>query len=257
MDVIQSRQNPLIKTCSKLASNRRERLKSGLSLLDGPHLLAAALDAGQVPQKVLVAQGAAHKPEITALIARLSVSTVYVADSLFAELSELESSSGLLAVWPIPAPPEPLRAGLVLALDGVQDPGNVGAILRTAAAAGVEQVWLSAACADVYSPKVLRAGMGAHFMLPLIERAVLPDLLQAFAGQRAVTALDGSISLYAADLCGSLALVMGSEGQGVSAEVLALANLRVRIPMRAGLESLNVGAAAAICLYERVRQSAA
>ena len=255
MDLIQSRQNPLIKACAKLGSQRRERLKTGQTLLDGPHLLAAALDAGLPPEKVLVAQSALPRPEIKTLVDRLPQAPTLIDDALFASLTELESSSGILAIWHYPKPATPATTGLILALDGVQDPGNVGSILRTAAAAGVDQVWLSPACADAWSPKVMRAGMGAHFMLPLLERADLPVLLTAFHGRKAVTALQGSVSLYAADLRGDLALVMGSEGSGVSAELLALADLRLAIPMRAGLESLNVGAATAICLYECLRQS--
>lgn len=255
MDVIQSRQNPLIKACIKLMENRRERLKTGQTLLDGSHLLAAALDAGQAPERLLLSQSAPQRAEVAALAARFDGPVSVVADTLFAELTELESASGVLALWAPPPAPAPLQRGLVLALDGVQDPGNAGAMLRTAAAAGVAQVWLSPNCADVWSPKVLRAGMGAHFLLPVVERADLPALLTNFAGRKAVTVLDGSISLYQADLRGDLVLVMGSEGQGVSREVLALADLRLAIPMRAGLESLNVGAAAAICLYERLRQT--
>ena len=254
MEVIQSRQNPLIKICAKLAANRRERLKSGLSLLDGPHLIVAALDSGHTLQRIFVAESAVDKPEVIQILKRTSVPHSVVTDNLFSELSELESVSGILAIWRFPMAPDALQVGWVLALDGVQDPGNVGSILRTAVAAGVQQVWLSPACADVYSPKVLRAGMGAHFLMPIIERADLPELLSAFNGQRAVTALDGSISIYGAQLTGSIAMVMGSEGMGVSQVVLDRATLRLRIPMQPGLESLNVGAAAAICLYERVRQ---
>ncbi|QDQ25219.1 RNA methyltransferase [Chitinimonas arctica] len=255
MDLIQSLQNPLLKSCVKLANNRRERLKSGLTLLDGPHLLTAAFDAGRPPDRLLVAASALHKAEVAAVLARFGKTPSVLEDALFAQLSDLESLSGILGVWPIPAAPAPWTSGHILALDGVQDPGNVGSILRTAAAAGVDQVWLGTACADVWSPKVLRAGMGAHFLVPVLERADLPALLGGFKGRKAVTALAGSVSLYQADLCGDLVLVMGSEGQGVSAEVLAAADLRLAIPMRAGLESLNVGAATAICLYERLRQT--
>ncbi|HEY9102095.1 RNA methyltransferase [Chitinimonas sp.] len=255
MDLIQSRQNPLVKTCIKLAGQRRERLKSGLTLLDGPHLLMAALDASLPPERVLVAQSALDRPEIQALLARTTAPKALLDDELFASLSELESISGILALWRYPEAPAARSRGLVLALDGVQDPGNVGSILRTAAAAGVEQVWLNPACADAWSPKVLRAGMGAHFLLPILERVELPALLAQFSGKVAVTALANSISLYQADLRGDLALVMGSEGSGVSTEVMQQAGLRLTIPMRPGLESLNVGAATAICLYERLRQA--
>ncbi|KAF0814363.1 putative TrmH family tRNA/rRNA methyltransferase [Andreprevotia sp. IGB-42] len=254
MDQIQSLQNPYYKLAHKLASQRRERLKQGLMLLDGPHLIAAALDAGHALQHILLTPAAINDGECAALLGRTGASVHVVADNLFAELSELPSPTGILAIAPFPEGAIPLRNGAVLALDGVQDPGNVGSILRTALAAGIDQVWLSAGCADVWSPKVLRAGMGAHFALSVIERADLPELLAPFAGTVAATLLDGAVDLYAADLRGDLALVLGAEGQGVSVEVAGLATLRLKIPMAPAIESLNVGAAAAICLYERVRQ---
>lgn len=254
MDIIQSRQNALVKACIKLANSRRERLKSGKSLLDGVHLINAALGAGVDIDKLLVAVSAVEKPEIKQLVMQYPDKLVMVDDVLFAEVSELTSLSGAVALWTLPSKPVPVNRGLVLVLDGVQDPGNVGAILRTAAAVGVAQVWLSEQCADAWSPKVLRAGMGAHFLLPILERAPVVEWLSNFIGAKAVTTLEASVSLYQADLRADLALVMGSEGQGISPEVLALADLRLRIPMHAGLESLNVGAATAICLYERLRQ---
>ncbi|MFC4161559.1 TrmH family RNA methyltransferase [Chitinimonas lacunae] len=257
MDLIQSRQNPHLKHLIKLASHRRDRLKSGQTVLDGPHLLAAALDAGWAPQRLFVTADGWERAEIRQLCERAAAPVAMVDAALFAEASELESLSGVLALLDMPPGPAPRQDGVVLVLDGVQDPGNVGSILRSAAAAGVDQVWLSPGCADVWSPKVLRAGMGAHFVLPLCERLDLAFALQAFAGTRAVTALEQSVGLYQADLSGNLALVMGSEGQGVSASLLALADLRLRIPMRAGIESLNVAAAAAVCLFERWRQSGA
>ncbi|WP_269533190.1 RNA methyltransferase [Chitinimonas sp. BJYL2] len=254
MEIIQSRQNPLFKSCLKLATQRRERLKSGLTLLDGPHLLAAALDTGLQPERTVVAEHALAKNEVVELSARLVRQPVVFCDTLFAELTELESASGLLAIWSYPSSPKPSLSGMILALDGVQDPGNVGSILRTAAAAGVDQVWLGQGCADVWSPKVLRAGMGAHFCVPVIERVELPALAAVFSGRRAVTVLAESSSLYQTDLRGDLLLIMGSEGQGVQADLVKLADLRLRVPMHRGMESLNVGAATAICLYERLRQ---
>ncbi|SMC24799.1 RNA methyltransferase, TrmH family [Andreprevotia lacus DSM 23236] len=255
MELIQSTQNPLYKLAGKLATHRRDRLKQGLMLLDGTHLVAAALDAGLALQHVLVTQAAINNPECVALVKRADARVHLLDEPLFATLSELPSLTGMLAIAAMPAPATPQRGGLVLALDGVQDPGNVGSILRTALAAGVGQVWLSPGCADVWSPKVLRAGMGAQFVLALHERANLPALLAAFDGPVAATLLEGSVDLYDADLRGNLALVLGAEGQGVSPDIAALATLRLRIPMAPGIESLNVGAAAAICLYERVRQS--
>lgn len=255
MDIIESRQNTLIKHIAKLAAQRRARQQAAQTLLDGVHLIDAALAAGLALERVLIMQSALDKPEVAALLARMAKPPQVVADQVFAALTDLDSPSGIVAILPIPAAPLPLHAGCLLLLDGVQDPGNVGALLRTAAAAGVSQVWMNEGCADAWSPKVLRAGMGAHFVLPIIERLDLVAALADFAGKVAVTALQASQPLYGCDLTGSLALVMGSEGRGVSAALLARADLRLRIPMHAGVESLNVAAAAAICLYERVRQS--
>ncbi|WP_157314694.1 RNA methyltransferase [Chitinibacter sp. GC72] len=258
METITSLQNPQYKLALKLSQSRRERSKSGLTLLDGAHLLAAWLDAGQALQTVFVTAAGAQKPEIATLLARCEsqgMKCLMLADALFESLSELPSHSGILALVAIPAPQVPRHDGLCLLLDGVQDPGNVGAILRTAHAAGVDQVWLSAACADIWSPKVLRAGMGAQVVLPCIENVDLPALAQQFCGKIAASLLDEAAQdLYVSDLRGDLALVMGSEGLGVSAQMAQLADTKILIPMQAGIESLNVGHAAAICLYEIVRQ---
>ncbi|TJZ76165.1 TrmH family RNA methyltransferase [Chitiniphilus eburneus] len=254
METIQSRHNPLFKHLHKLATQRRERLKSRQTLLDGPHLLASALDAGWVPGRLLATPQGMASPEIAALIRRAGSPLTLIDPTLFADLSELPSPTGVLALTDWPASKTPRRDGFCLLLDGVQDPGNVGTILRTAAAAGVMQVLLSPGCADVWSPKVLRSGMGAHFLLDIVERADLPAFADDFQGVIAATLLDGAIDLHAASLTGDLALAVGAEGQGVTPELAARARLRLRIPMAPGVESLNVGAAAAICLYERVRQ---
>ncbi|GHD60217.1 TrmH family RNA methyltransferase [Jeongeupia chitinilytica] len=253
-DLIQSAQNPLYKQLHKLATQRRDRLKLGLTLLDGPHLIDAALSANWPLQRLIVTEGGMQRPEVAQLLARAGLPVHPMADMLFATLTELPSPTGVLALTAIPVAPAARTNGFVLLLDGIQDPGNVGTLLRTAAAAGVDQAWLSPGCADAWSPRVLRAAMGAHFVLPLIERAPLGALLDGFAGPLAATLLDGGVDLYQADLVGDLALVLGAEGLGVSPELAARAGKRLRIPMAAGIESLNVGAAAAICLYERVRQ---
>lgn len=254
MEIIQSSQNLLFKEVRKLIENRRERLKTGLTVLDGPHLLAAWLDAGKPVQRLLLTPAGRANPEISALAARVVATQSLLDDRLFAELSELPSPSGVMALVATPAGNPPRQDGFCLLLDGVQDPGNVGAILRTAVAAGVEQALLSPGCADVWSPKTLRAGMGAQAVLDIVERVDLPAFAAAFSGKIAVTMLDGATDVFMTDLCGDLAMVFGAEGTGVSPELAALAKVRLKIPMAAGIESLNVGAAAAICLYERVRQ---
>lgn len=254
MEIIRSRQNPLAKQLIKLAESRRERLKTRQTLLIGTHLIQASLDAGWQLQRILACEGHELRPEIAALLAASPCPTTYLAADLFAEVEQAPSSAGIMALAAIPAAVPPRKDGCCLLLDGVQDPGNVGSILRTAVAAGVDQVWLTPGCADIWSPKVLRAGMGAHFAASLAERINLEDALATFQGPLLVTSLDESTSLYDCDLRGDLILAMGSEGAGVSQELLARANQRIRIPMAGPVESLNVAAAAAICLFERLRQ---
>lgn len=254
MEIITSPHNAGFKQALKLIQNRRERSKQQQTLLDGSHLLAAWLDAGRQVLRLFISELGAQRSEVQQLLLRCDGPVTYLSDGLFAQLTDLPSASGVIALVSIPDSSAPKQSGFVLLLDGVQDPGNVGAILRTAQAAGVEQVVLSAQCADVWSPKVLRAGMGAQAVLAINENVDLLAFADAFEGQIAATILDGAVDLYAAQLNGSLALVMGSEGGGVSLELAAKATLRIKIPMSAGIESLNVGHAAAICLYEIKRQ---
>lgn len=254
MEIIRSRQNPLVKHLIKLAESRRERLKSQQTLLAGTHLVEAALEADWPLERVLVAEGEQGRAEISRLLPLLSCPVTALAPELFQAIEQAPSPSGLLAQVKLPAPPARRDTGCCLLLDGVQDPGNVGSILRTAVAAGIDQVWLTPGCADIWSPKVLRAGMGAHFQLSLLERIDLDQALSGFKGPLLVTSLQEATSLYDCDLRGDLVLAFGSEGNGASAELLALAHTRVRIPMAGPIESLNVAAAAAICLFERLRQ---
>jgi TrmH family RNA methyltransferase len=171
------------------------------------------------------------------------------------DLGLVDTPSGLLAVVPLPGQvAEPSLDIDTVLLDGVQDPGNVGTLLRTAAAAGVRQVLLSPGCAAAWSPKVLRAGQGAHFVLDIVEEADLISFVRDYQGMVAVTCLDEATSLYAASWQGALAWAFGAEGQGVRRELLEAADLRIKIPMPGAVESLNVGAAAAVCLFEALRR---
>ncbi len=142
-------------------------------------------------------------------------------------------------------------------LEGIQDPGNVGAILRSAAAFGVQQVVLDPGCADPWSPRALRAGMGGHFALQIAETRDLAREIDAFKGTVACTVPRGGVALGDSPFERSWAWIFGAEGRGLSEETIRRADLRVTIPMAAGTESLNVAAAAAICLYEAFSRSAA
>ncbi|MFO1378850.1 MAG: RNA methyltransferase [Chitinivorax sp.] len=257
MQSISSAQNPFIKQLQRLGESARERRKAQQALLEGIHLAQTCIDAGTAPQRCILAESAAAHVEIRALLARIDPQcVVQLPDALFGKLFELQAQVGIVLLIDIPAPRPALRDGCAVLLEDIQDPGNVGTILRTAAAAGVDTIYLSPACADCWSPKVLRAAMGAHFGINIVERANLPQVAGDFAGSVIATHLAAAVSLYSLDLTGPVAIVFGNEGQGVSADLLQQVDTRAIIPMSGRTESLNVGAAAAICLFERVRQLA-
>lgn len=230
-------------------------------MLDGMHLIVAHELAGCKADEIVVSDSGVSRAEISAYLAsglasELAETPVTVlSDVLYAELATVETPSGIMAVVKQPRPGRGLdqEADAVL-LDGVQDPGNVGSILRSAAAAGFRQVLLSSDCAHAWAPKTLRAAMGAHFHLDIHEASDLASFLGAYRGLGIVTALEASTSLYAATLQAPHAWIFGSEGSGVSEAVANAARLRVLIPMSSATESLNVAAAAAVCLFETVRQ---
>lgn len=260
MKRITSRDNPGVKRLHGLATSARDRRLHGRTLLDGPHLVAAALDAGWPLRELVVSDRGLASAEIASLIDRCAALPVtHLTDPLFAHVSPVDAPSGLLAVIDLPAPPaERCFDESLLVLDGVQDAGNLGTILRTAAAAGLADVLLTVGCAQAWSPRALRAGMGGHFRLRIHEHADVGRALCGYPHQILATGLGGDArELYEADLRGPVAWLFGAEGRGVSPEVAALATGTIVIPMRGAIESLNVAAAAAVCLFEQVRQQQA
>ncbi len=256
MKSITSRDNPAYKAMARLAASAAERRRRGASVIDGAHLLAAYLDSGREPEAVIVSAARRDDPEIARLVARCPPGIVtQVSESLFDALSTVESPTGVLAAVKTPGGrPAPREASFVLLLEDIQDPGNVGTLLRSAAAAGVGHVLLSGRCAFAWSPKVLRAGMGAHFAVNIVEDVDLGAFLATFAGRSVALAGGGERSLYELDLMGPLAIVVGNEGAGLSPALQAVASVRARIPMRPPVESLNAGTAGSIALFEAVRQ---
>lgn len=256
MKYIQSRDNPFFKELTRLAGSARQRGKADQTLLDGAHLLAAYLDAGKQPQHILLNAAALHDAEISALLESApGVPVTQLDDKLFAELSELKTPTGILAVIDLPQPAGTIaESRFALLLEDIQDPGNLGSMLRSAAAAGCDAVFLSIGCADAWSPKALRAAMGGHFALNIHERQNLPDLAKSFDGSLLAASLQARRSLYDCDLRGNVAFLVGNEGAGLSEALLNLATQQIRIPMQGKVESLNAAAATAICLFETVRQ---
>lgn len=257
MKHIASRENAHFKELRKLCQSGRERRKSGRVLLDGMHLIEGYLAHYGAPQEIVVSESGAFRPEIARYLeaGNAAGATTLLSDALYADLASVETPSGIMAIVAQPRGAHRLDQEIdAVVLDGIQDPGNLGSILRSAAAAGFRQVLLSADCAAAWSPKTLRAAMGAHFLLDIHEGCDLPAFLGGYRGQAVLTALDAATEVYALDLKAPVAWVFGNEGQGVSEAVALSTPARVRIPMPGATESLNVAAAAAICLFETVRQ---
>lgn len=253
MKHVTSHDNPLFKELKKLAGSARQRKQSSQTLLDGTHLIKSYLDAGMQPMQVLVNTEALHDAEIATLLARLeNVPVAQLNDKLFAQLSELKTPTGILALVEI-SRPAIVQSRFALFLEDIQDPGNLGSIIRSAAAAGCDAVFLSQGCADAWSPRVLRAGMGGHFALAVHEAADLVTLASAFPGRVYAAALNTGNHLYDCDLRGEIAFAIGNEGAGLSHDLLRVTH-PFTIPMPGRIESLNAAAAAAVCLFEAARQ---
>lgn len=249
---ISSRANPRFKALRALLDDPR---RHGRALVDGIHLVATCLASGVTVRRLLVADSAQQNAEILGLLQDAAgIEQLTLSDSLFRELSAVSTPTGIAAVIDIPPAASGAPAGDAVLLDAVQDAGNVGAILRTAAAAGIAEVLLGPGCAGAWTARVLRAGQGAHFSLAIREQV---DLLAALAARSATsiaTVAHGGTGLYDVDLKGPLLWLVGNEGAGLSADLIAAADLRITIPLAAGTESLNVAAATAICLFEARRQ---
>ena len=252
--VVTSRDNPHFKRLKKLADSARARRQARMTLLDGAHLIEACLLAGGELRTLVLS---AHAPPTLAdsfAAASPQARRLVLSEELFALLAPVATPSGVLAEAGWLAPPRPSGPDLVVLLEGIQDPGNLGSILRSAAAAGASAAVLDRACADAWSPKALRGGQGAQFFLPVEESADARAWLAGKALRSVALSPDAETSLYALDLTLPTALLFGNEGAGLTEALCATASVRARIPTPGRIESLNVGAAAAAALFEAVRQ---
>jgi TrmH family RNA methyltransferase len=227
-------------------------------VLEGVHLVDVYLAQIGVPEALVVVDDALARHDVRAVVGRVpEAKTIVVTRRRFDEIATLPPDVAVLAVVATPKPAVPAPADFCLLLEDVQDPGNVGSIVRTAAAAGVAQVLLSKHCAFAWSPKVLRAAQGGHFLTTIVEDVDLVAWVEAFrtsGGRTFATVVDAVMPIYAAGLRGRIAFVIGSEGQGVSQALRAQVDEALSIPMASGNESLNAAAAAAVVLFEAVRQ---
>jgi RNA methyltransferase, TrmH family len=249
MNVLRSRDNARVKRWAKLVRDGKFRRQQGRALLEGPHLLSSLLEHGLRPLAILATEQGLQDPEIATLIARAELEPVLLAEAVFRAIVDSQTPQGLAAEIALPDR-STAAGGTTVFLEGIQDAGNVGTIIRSAAAFGAAAVVLDAACADPWSPKTLRAGMGGHFAIPIVQVGALAAALDAFTGKLLCTVAHGGTNLRSAQLSGPIGWLFGSEGSGVSRALQERAAVRVTIPAAPGTESLNVAAAAAICLYE-------
>lgn len=254
---ITSTDNPEFRAVRDLAHSARERRRHGRSVLEGVHLCESWLAHCDAPRSALASDSALAHPEVAALLARHRLRPTVLADALFAELSTLQHGVGIAFVVDTPRPALPAAIDAdALYLDRIQDPGNVGTLLRTAAAAGVGRVITAPGTAWCWSPKVLRAGMGAHFALAIHEAVPWPTVRARLAVPTIGTRPALAQTLWDCDLREDTLWLFGNEGEGLSADLAADVRRWVRIPQEGGVDSLNVAAAAAVCLFEQRRQRA-
>ena len=243
---VTSRENTLLKELRKLSTDNTAYRKAGRFWVEGDHLCSAVLHRGLKPSVLVVSES--FWPLAPVEYAQAAIKIIVIPDALFRELSGLESPAKVGFVLDLPLNTVLQPGAATVILDRVQDAGNVGSILRSAGAFGFRQVLALKGTAALWSPKVLRAGMGAHFGLHLVEGLALSDL-DALAVPLVVTSSHQGDLVQKLDLPHPCAWAMGHEGQGVSAELMARASVFARIGQPGGEESLNVAAAAAICLH--------
>jgi RNA methyltransferase, TrmH family len=257
--MISSAHNPKIQAVRKLQAQGKERRAEQAFVIEGVRLGEEALQAGWGVRLLLYTDelDVRGKALVNDFAAR-DVSIEQVTPAVMKTASDTETPQGILAVLALGTLPLPPSPNFVLVLDGVRDPGNLGTILRTAAAAGVQAVLLAPGCADAYAPKVVRSAMGAHFRLPvhsLSWEEIQHYLYQPSGAAQIYLAEAGSGVPYTqADFRSPLALIVGGEAAGAGAESFSLAHERVHIPMPGNTESLNAAIATAILLFEVVRQ---
>lgn len=253
--MITSSHNPRLKLVRALLGRARERRQAKAFVAEGIRLVEEALAAGWPFRFVLAGERLSERGEM--LLARLQaqgVAVERVLNRLLDAVSDTETTQGILAVLDLPAPNVQLpTCDFILIPDQIRDPGNLGTLLRTAAAAGVQAVLLPPETTDAFAPKVVRAGMGAHFRLPLLALS-WDEIRERTSGLRLLLAEMNARPCWETDLRRPLALIIGSEAEGVSPAARALATESISIPMPGKMESLNAGVAGAILMFEVVRQ---
>ena len=258
-EIITSIKNPKIQLVRELLTSRKSREEHNACVIEGVRLAEEAIKAGAVVQMGIYSENlSARGLDLVASLNASKVSLIKVPDDLMAKISATKTDQGLLLVVEPILNALPAQLDFVLILDEVKDPGNMGTILRTAAAAGVQLVITTTGCVDVYSPKVLRAGMGAHFALPILTQTwdEIDNFWHAQPGSPGLYLAESSQGkkIWDIDLTRSMGIIVGGEANGASEEAKKCATEFVTIPMPGKSESLNAAIAAGILLFEVVRQ---
>lgn len=252
---ITSDKNQTVKWAKALITQTRQRKKQGQTVIEGAHLMDAALRGDYPLKHVLLAESAAKHSEVAQILTRLPTYTpiLILADTLYQNIRSLGTGIDIMAVIDIPAPHLPIITHDCLILNDVQDSGNVGTLLRTAAAVGIKNILCTTATAQAWSPKTLRAGMGAQFALNIYEGLTPENILDNVKIPLLATSSHTDTLIYEHDLQKPIAWIMGHEGQGVCDTLMQCAT-PIALPQPNGQESLNVAIAGSLCLYETLRQ---
>ncbi len=251
---LESRDNPKIKHLRGLIEQNTYRKKQGQTVLEGTHLALAWLEKDRMIKSIFTTEHALEHPDFEEIFSQYTGIVFVLSESLYKDISTLGTTLPCLAVVDLPSSTQALNfTEDTLILENVQDPGNVGTLLRSAAAAGIEQIVCTKGSASLWSPRVLRAGMGAHFSLFTYENVELEEILTQFKIPVYVTSSHEAESLYSKNFRKQCVWILGNEGQGVSDFALKHAEA-VSIPQPGGQESLNVAVAGSICFFEMVRQ---
>ena len=252
-EIITSTQNQHVKLAHNLQNKARTRRKERKIVLEGTRLIGDATAQGYKPLYVLYETSSADY-NLIAELQNFNVTLIAVSADVMQHISDTQQPQGIVAVYPLPMPRLPQQAQRLVILDAVREPGNLGTILRTAAASGVQVVLLAPGCVDPYNPKVLRAGMGAHFRVPVIEAqwAQIAEYTQTIG---VYLAAGNSEKVYTEiDWRQAWALVIGNEAHGISEANQYLDATPIRVPMAAATESLNAAVATGVILFEAQRQ---
>ena len=230
---------------------RAERIKQGLFLAEGDHLTGEAIREGAA-QSILIMEGREERFEN---FLRCGLPIYILPERAFFQIADTKTPQGVAALCPLPPNTSPLQLGeRVVALNALQDPGNVGAIIRSIDAAGFSGLMIDSQCADPFSPKALRASMGSSLRVSVCVLTDLREGLQALVGYDMIAGtLDGAPFFRRAHTSEKVCLMIGNEGAGLSSEIEALATQRLKLPMRGGAESLNAAAAATVMMYDYIR----